>query len=96
VNFFTFYFFDSAETRYTRIALFIASNAMDRALLRKNFCAAVLKSVLMSQSCGVMWGAGRGGHRVRLASHANYRQFVMDEGLEFYPLGGDPQAPCRM
>lgn len=37
------------------------------------------------------------GHRVRLASHANYREFIMEEGLEFYPLGGDPKllAECE-
>eukprot|EP00899_Mesostigma_viride_P020931 jgi/Mesvir1/2883/Mv13959-RA.2 len=31
------------------------------------------------------------GHRVRLASHANYRDFVTENGLEFFPLGGDPK-----
>ncbi|CAK9207628.1 unnamed protein product [Sphagnum jensenii] len=31
------------------------------------------------------------GHQVRLASHANFRDFVRKEGLEFYPLGGDPK-----
>ncbi|CAI7891201.1 unnamed protein product [Closterium sp. NIES-53] len=32
------------------------------------------------------------GHRVRLASHSNYRDFVITGGLEFYPLGGDPKV----
>ncbi|KAJ4954924.1 hypothetical protein NE237_011707 [Protea cynaroides] len=30
------------------------------------------------------------GHRVRLATHANFKEFVLTSGLEFYPLGGDP------
>ncbi|CAM0908328.1 unnamed protein product [Alopecurus aequalis] len=31
------------------------------------------------------------GHRVRLATHANYREFILTAGLEFFPLGGDPK-----
>ncbi|KAK4894044.1 hypothetical protein LTR27_007628 [Elasticomyces elasticus] len=31
------------------------------------------------------------GHRVRLATHANFCSFVRDAGLEFYPIGGDPE-----
>lgn len=32
------------------------------------------------------------GHRVRLATHANFREFVTESGLEFFPLGGDPKV----
>jgi UDP:flavonoid glycosyltransferase YjiC (YdhE family) len=31
------------------------------------------------------------GHRVRLATHASFQQVVEKHGLEFFPLGGDPQ-----
>lgn len=30
------------------------------------------------------------GHRVRLATHGTFRQFVEDNGLEFFSIGGDP------
>ncbi|OGM48486.1 putative sterol glucosyltransferase [Aspergillus bombycis] len=30
------------------------------------------------------------GHRVRLATHAKFEQFVRTADLEFYPIGGDP------
>ncbi|KAL1695557.1 glycosyltransferase family 1 protein [Schizophyllum commune] len=30
------------------------------------------------------------GHRIRIASHENFRSFVNDNGLDFYSIGGDP------
>lgn len=30
------------------------------------------------------------GHRVRLATHSKFEQFVRTADLEFYPIGGDP------
>ncbi|KAJ5753529.1 uncharacterized protein N7511_007682 [Penicillium nucicola] len=30
------------------------------------------------------------GHRVRLATHGVFESFVLQSGLEFYPIGGDP------
>ncbi|KAJ6783777.1 hypothetical protein PWT90_07682 [Aphanocladium album] len=30
------------------------------------------------------------GHRVRIATHATFQQFVEDSGLEFFSIGGDP------
>ncbi|XP_031401335.1 sterol 3-beta-glucosyltransferase UGT80A2-like isoform X1 [Punica granatum] len=32
------------------------------------------------------------GHRVRLATHSNFKEFVLTAGLEFFPLGGDPKV----
>ncbi|GFZ20158.1 UDP-Glycosyltransferase superfamily protein [Actinidia rufa] len=32
------------------------------------------------------------GHRVRLATHSNFKDFVLTAGLEFYPIGGDPKV----
>ncbi|KAL4574678.1 hypothetical protein LXL04_021514 [Taraxacum kok-saghyz] len=36
------------------------------------------------------------GHRVRLATHSNFKEFVKASGLEFYPLGGDPKVLADM
>ncbi|KAF4631575.1 hypothetical protein G7Y89_g6551 [Cudoniella acicularis] len=30
------------------------------------------------------------GHRVRLATHDTFKDFVLSSGLEFFPIGGDP------
>jgi UDP:flavonoid glycosyltransferase YjiC (YdhE family) len=30
------------------------------------------------------------GHRVRLATHPNFKKFVQENGLEFFSIGGDP------
>ena len=30
------------------------------------------------------------GHRIRIATHATFEDFVRKAGLEFYPIGGDP------
>jgi UDP:flavonoid glycosyltransferase YjiC (YdhE family) len=30
------------------------------------------------------------GHRVRIATHPTFRDFVMENGLEFFSIGGDP------
>ena len=32
----------------------------------------------------------RFGHRVRLATHGVFEEFVRNSGLEFFPIGGDP------
>jgi hypothetical protein len=31
------------------------------------------------------------GHRVRLATHKKFQEFVREHGLEFFPLAGDPE-----
>lgn len=35
----------------------------------------------------------RYGHRVRIATHDIFANFVREHGLEFYPIGGDPAEP---
>ncbi|GLC42175.1 hypothetical protein PLESTM_001300200 [Pleodorina starrii] len=36
------------------------------------------------------------GHRVRLATHAPYRDLVAGAGLEFFPLAGDPRVMMEL
>jgi sterol 3beta-glucosyltransferase len=36
-------------------------------------------------------GLQAAGHRVRLATHVTFRQFVTENGLDFYPLKGNPE-----
>lgn len=31
------------------------------------------------------------GHRVRIATHGVFEQFVRKAGLEFFPIGGNPE-----
>ena len=31
------------------------------------------------------------GHRIRIASHETFRDFVNENGLEFFDIGGNPQ-----
>jgi UDP:flavonoid glycosyltransferase YjiC (YdhE family) len=31
------------------------------------------------------------GHRIRIATHADFKQLVDDHGLEFFDIGGDPK-----
>lgn len=53
------------------------------------------KSSILTIDDGMFWQAD--GHRVRLATHSNFKEFVLTSGLEFFPLGGDPKvlAACE-
>ena len=31
------------------------------------------------------------GHRIRIATHEIFKEFVTNAGLEFFNIGGDPQ-----
>lgn len=33
----------------------------------------------------------RDGHRIRIATHETFREFVTSHGLEFFNIGGDPK-----
>ncbi|GAQ90052.1 UDP-Glycosyltransferase superfamily protein [Klebsormidium nitens] len=38
----------------------------------------------------------KAGHQIRLATHVNYKTFVEDQGVEFFPLGGDPEFLSKL
>lgn len=40
--------------------------------------------------CVTAKGLVQAGHRVRLATHINFKNFVSENGIEFYPLKGLP------
>ena len=57
-----------------------------------NICMLVIGTwgdVMPFMALGKLFQAN--GHRVRLASHTCYRGKILNEGLEYYPLAGDPQ-----
>jgi len=33
----------------------------------------------------------RAGHKIRLATHDIFESFVRQSGLDFFPIGGDPE-----
>lgn len=35
-------------------------------------------------------GLQKKGHRVRLGTHATFEKFVLEQGVEFFDIGGDP------
>jgi sterol 3beta-glucosyltransferase len=35
---------------------------------------------------------GKYGHRVRIGTHPNFKDFVESNGIEFFSIGGDPEA----
>lgn len=32
----------------------------------------------------------KAGHRIRLGTHSVFKDFVLEQGLEFFDIGGDP------
>eukprot|EP00854_Cymbomonas_tetramitiformis_P013696 gene13696-16186_t len=55
-----------------------------------NICIMVVGDVLPFIALGRRLRE-EGGHRVRLASHKHHEDLVKRNGLEYYPLGGDPK-----
>ena len=40
-------------------------------------------------------GLQKRGHLVRIATHVCFRDFILENGLDYFPVGGDPAELMR-